>query len=732
MGQTLVIVESPAKSKKIQTILGGQYRVAASVGHMRDLPPRDLGVDLDTLKPTYVVSEGKTQVVSNLKRLAKVSDEVILATDPDREGEAIAWHLKVALRLPDDVKRVSYQEITHDAIHKAMANPGRIDMQLVAAQESRRVLDRLIGYQVSPALSNKANVSLSAGRVQSVAVKFVVDREREIHNFQPRGYNVCTLRLAGHPNVSASLDLSPFVEKDERLWKASDAQPFAGPQKVKLVKASKKPSAVKPKPPFTTVELQGVAGKLFGLSAKEVMAAAQTLFEQGLITYHRTDSPNLSDEGIAKIQAYLSDNDLPVADKVVRNKSKGDAQEAHEAIRPTDIAAATAGQTDTEKNVYALIRERAMLSVMPNGVDAVTQYAFQSERQVTGLNGRPAHPMYTAKGSVVQEKGWRAHARLERVKAKDSPLPLLEQGKAYDGSVNAIQKTTEPPSRYNEQGLIKALEAKGIGRPSTYASIMENIKNRSYIEPKAGSGKSPAFIPGKLGYYIVDALSQFSFMSYTYTRAVEASLDKVARGSMTYLGLVRPVSEQLTADITERLEAESLALKGRCPGCDQPIIQKHRKRSSRGKSRSQGSSAFWVHVDEAHADACVKYLDDRDDEPVLPPPEVKAPCPKCQAPLIRRYSKTRNRAPYWAHADRSDGDACDVRFFPDEDGQPVIPTPVPEAKCVDCGGVMKQRTNSTTQQPVWVHVTKKPACGKLFIDDEGGIPANAAKKQAAQ
>tara|TARA_Y100001933_G_scaffold260710_1_gene313519 strand:+ start:168 stop:2357 length:2190 start_codon:yes stop_codon:yes gene_type:complete len=728
MGQILVIVESPAKSKKIQAILGSNYRVAASVGHMRDLPPRDLGVDLETLKPTYVVSEGKSQVVSNLKRLAGMSDEVILATDPDREGEAIAWHLKVALRLPDDVKRVSYQEITRDAIMKAMANPGRIDMKLVAAQESRRVLDRLIGYQVSPALSSKANLSLSAGRVQSVAVKFVVDREREIQAFQPRGYNVCTLRLAGHPNVSASLDMTPFVPKDERLWKASDAQPFAGPQRVKLVKVEKKPNAVKPKSAFTTVDLQGVAGKIFGLSAKEVMAAAQTLFEQGLITYHRTDSPNLSDEGIAKIQSYLSGQGVPIADQVVRHKSKGDAQEAHEAIRPTDVSAATAGQTDTEKNVYSLIRERAMLSVMPNGIDAVTQYVFQSERRVPGLSGRPVNPMYMAKGSVVQEKGWRAYAKLERIKSKDTPLPLLEQGRIYDGSVAAVQKTTEPPSRYNEQTLIKALEAKGIGRPSTYAQIMENIKNRSYIEPKPGSGKSPAFVPGKLGYYIVDALSRFSFMSYTYTRAVEASLDKVARGSMSYVGLVRPVSDQLTSDIAERLEAESLALKGRCPGCDQPIIQKHRKGSGRGKGRSQGSRAFWVHIDDAHAAACVQYLNDEHDAPVLPPPEVTSPCPQCQATLIRRYSKTGSRSPYWAHAERGDGDACGVKFFPDVDGQPVIPEPIPETKCVDCGGIMKKRKNSKTQQPVWVHVAKKPSCGNLFIDDIDGVPANAAKK----
>ncbi|OLF81933.1 DNA topoisomerase I [Marinobacter sp. C18] len=728
MGQVLVIVESPAKSKKIQSLLGPGYRVSASVGHMRDLPTKELGVDPQTLKPSYVVSDGKQDVVNNLKRLAKASDEVILATDPDREGEAIAWHLKMALRLPDNVKRVSYQEITADAIKRAMANPGQIDMNLVAAQESRRVLDRLIGYQVSPALSDKANLRLSAGRVQSVAVKFVVDREREILNFQPRGYNVCNLRLAGHPNLSAPLNQSPFVHDGERLWKASDAQPFAGPQKVKLIKAGMTPTKVKPKPPFTTVDLQGTAGKIFGMTAKEVMAAAQALFEQGLITYHRTDSPNLSDEGIAKIQAQLQSEGLPIAKEVARFKSKGDAQEAHEAIRPSDPSAKVAGQTDSEKNVYALIRERAVLSVMPNGVDAVTEYVFKSERIIPDKNGRKVHPTYTAKGKVVTDPGWRAHARLEKSRQKDTPLPKLEQDAIFNGSVSATQKQTEPPTRYNEQTLIKALEAKGIGRPSTYASIMENIKNRSYIEPKQGSGKSPQFIPCKTGYYVVDALKEFSFMSYTYTRAVEASLDKVAKGKMSYVGLVRPVNTQLLEDIDQRLHAESLALSGRCPKCEQPIIQRI-KRGKAYKGRKPNDSKFWVHKDEAHGEACIQYLDDDNDAPIIPPPQVTAPCPTCSELLIRRYSQKGSKSPYWAHKNADHADTCGTRFFGDEDGKPVVPAPVPTTKCVECNGVMKQRTNGKTQQPVWVHDAKKPKCGKKFIDDDGsGVPVNASKK----
>lgn len=726
MGQILVIVESPAKAKKIQSLLGNAYRVSASVGHMRDLPLKELGVDLDTMKPRYEISQGKHDVVSNLKRLSKQSDEVILATDPDREGEAIAWHLQMALGLPKDVKRVSYQEITSSAIKHAMANPAEIDYKLVAAQESRRVLDRLIGYQVSPALSQKANTNLSAGRVQSVAVKFVVDRERQITNFKPKDYFICNLRIKGQPAITAPLDLKPFVSEGERLWLASEIKRFLGPQKVGLAKAAKKAGKVRPKPPFTTVDLQSTAGKLFGLSAKEVMGCAQRLFDEGEITYLRTDSPNLSDEGIAKISQYLTDQGIPVSETVTRFKGKSDAQEAHEAIRPTDISKEVAGQSDSDKSVYRLIRERAMLSVMPEGEDALTQYEFKSERTIPNLQGRPERPTYIAKGRVVQTPGWRKYAVIEKITTKDTPLPDLSQGEVYDGSVTETQKTTEPPNRYNEQTLIKALETKGIGRPSTYASIMENIKNRGYIEAVEGKAKSPTYRPGKHGYYIVDALSEFNFMSYTYTRAVEASLDKVARGQMSYVNLVKPVQEQLIDDLDNRLVADSLALTGRCPGCEQAVIQKFRVPKGRGKRTPQ---PYWMHRDPAHAETCVKYLDDDRDAPVLPPPEANAPCPSCQQVLVRRYSQKGSKSPYWAHKDHDQADTCGTRFFGDDNGVPVMPVPVPTAKCVDCGGIMKKRKNGKTQQPVWVHDAAKPKCGKKFIDDDGnGVPINAVQK----
>lgn len=277
MSSVLVIVESPAKSTKIQQILGSGYVVKASVGHMRDLPQHDLGVDLETLKPTYEISPDKKAVVSDLRRLVKQCSKTILATDPDREGEAIAWHLKSALKLPETVERVSYQEVTESAIRKALASAGRIDMNLVAAQESRRVLDRLIGYLVSPALSQKAGLNLSAGRVQSVAVRMVVDREREIDAFVPKAYQSVSLSLPDY-TLKAPLDLKPFVKDGERLWSTDEVRPFTGPQKVSLGRLTEKKTNVAPRPPFTTVTMQSTAGKLYGMSAKDVMAAAQKLF----------------------------------------------------------------------------------------------------------------------------------------------------------------------------------------------------------------------------------------------------------------------------------------------------------------------------------------------------------------------------------------------------------------------------------------------------------------------
>lgn len=716
MSSVLVIVESPAKSKKIQQILGSDYVVKASVGHMRDLPQRELGVDKHTLQPTYEISPDKKAVVSDLRRLAKQCRKSILATDPDREGEAIAWHLKEALNLPADVERVSYQEITASAIQRAFANAGKIDMNLVAAQESRRVLDRLIGYLVSPALSQRAGLNLSAGRVQSVAVRMVVDREREIESFVPKAYQSVSLSLPDY-TLKAPLDLKPFVKEGERLWGADDARPFIGPQKVSLGRLTEKATSVVPRPPFTTVTMQSTAGKLYGMSAKDVMAAAQKLFEQGAITYHRTDNPNLSEEGIAKVQAYLKGQDLPIAGKVAKNKMKDGAQEAHEAIRPTDIALEKAGQTDSEQQVYALIRERALLSVMPAGVDNVTKMTFVSERSVPNLEGKPVNPTYSCTGRMIDSMGWRAYVKIEPLSAEDKPLPKLTKGTVFSGMVAAKQEFTKPPGRFNEQSLIRALEAAGIGRPSTYAAIMENVKGRKYIVPEqGGKAKSPNFRPGKHGYYIVDALRQFKFMGYRYTKGVEGALDKVAAGQMGYLNVVRPVLRELESDIAHRLTGELLVLSAACPGCKQVVIQK--------TSTRRQSNVYWRHLDLAHEEQCIKYLDDDNGQPALPAPEQAADCPHCQKPVVRRSG--RDHSHFWVHKDKSHATPCGHKYLDDRNGAPALkPKPATEP-CAECGATLKRIYSRKTSKHSWVHDgIDNPKCGKRFVDDANGRPANA-------
>lgn len=714
MSQTLVIVESPAKSKKIQQILGSSYIVKASVGHMRDLPLRSLGVDLDTLKPTYEISPDKKTVVADLRKIAKRCSKVILATDPDREGEAIAYHLKVALNLPSDVQRVSYQEITESAIKSALANPERIDTDLVSAQESRRVLDRLIGYLVSPALMKRSGINLSAGRVQSVAVRMVVDRERQIQAFTPEAYQSVILALPDY-SLKAPLDLKPFVAEGDKLWRSEQATQFLGSQKVVLGRLTEKEAGVPPRPPFTTVTMQSAAGKLYGMTASEVMRAAQKLFEQGAITYHRTDSPNLSGEGIRKVQDYLKSIALPFAETPVKFKMKSGAQEAHEAIRPTDIALKTAGQDDSEKRLYQLIRERALLSVMDSGVDHVSKMTFVSERKVMNLNGDHVNPTYSCTGRLIHSKGWRAYIDVEPLSSEDKPLPKLTKGTSFQGMVTAKEEFTKPPGRYNEQSLIKALEAAGIGRPSTYASIMENIKGRGYIVPETGGKtKSPAFKPGKFGVYVVDALSDFQFMGYKYTRSVESSLDKVAAGNMGYLNIVRPVLSGLQADIAEKLKGDLIAPNSPCPNCREVLIQ---RTSAKGRTKR----VFWVHHNELHAEDCHKYLDDKAGSPALPEPEQIAPCPNCNEPAIRKAKRSGGH--FWVHKDEAAAKPCGNKYLDDADGAPKLQPVAKTEPCRSCGDTLKRIYSKKKTAHYWVHDgVKTPKCGNGVYGDADGSP----------
>ncbi|MGX1201057.1 type I DNA topoisomerase [Marinobacter sp. MBR-105] len=718
MPHTLVIVESPAKAKKIGQLLGGDYTVKASVGHIRDLPEKSLGVDLDSMKPHYEVSPGKKETVNSLKRLAKIHRQILLATDLDREGEAIAWHLKVTLGLqPGTYKRVVYGEITRSALLEALSQPRDIDMNRVSAQEARRVLDRLIGYVVSPALSQQAGKALSAGRVQSVAVRFVVERERQIQNFKPEPFYGLVMTLSDHKAVKAALHLKPWAEDEKHIWDRSYAESFCGPQSATLAKVETKPKVVKPRAPLTTVEMQSAGGKIFGLSSDAIMKAAQSLFEKGHITYHRTDNPNLSDEGFEKIQSYLSSQGLPYSTTKPSFPSKADAQEAHEAIRPTDIAIETVGDSEVERQVYSLIRERALLMAMPPGQDDVTMMVFQSSKKLKALSGQLAHPAYIANGKVVRELGWRAHAKVEPIKAEDSLLPALTPGAQFQAHVDIENKKTQPPGRYTEGSLIKTLEAAGIGRPSTYSAIIKNITGRGYIRPLPvkGKKKEAQFEPGDLGYYVVDALTGMGFMNYKYTQQVEASFDKIAKGQMGYVNIVRPVYQKLEADLATHLSGKSLVKTADCPLCSKPLVQK----SKRGKA----SSMFWVHKSDADGESCITFVPDQNGVPVKPAPKVSAQCPGCGNEV---HQKSKNSNVFWVHADRSEATACGITFLNDVDGAPSLPEKPKSSTCLQCGETIVRKYSRKNSSWFWVHQTDDPSCGNKYIDDKDGVPVFTA------
>ena len=730
MTSTLIIVESPAKAKKIQALLGSSYDVRSSVGHIRDLPDREMGVDLQSYHPQYQVSEGKQSVVSKLGKAARSATQVVIATDADREGEAIAWHLKEALAIGEAYQRITYGQVTLQAVKQALGQPRRIDMNLVRAQEARRVLDRFIGYIVSPALSERAGTPLSAGRVQSVATRMVVERERQIFNFTPRSYYEPVFRPESHPEVEAHLVLDGWAgPEDKHLYDAAIAKQFAGTTAAALVQAVGKTRTVNPRPPFVTVSLQEVAGKRFGMGSATVMRAAQKLYDNGHITYHRTDNPNLSGEGFQEIIQYLSSQSLAHAQTQPTFSANTDAEQAHEAIRPSDVSVAYAGADEEEQRLYKLIRERALLSCMPPGQDELTQLMFEDRHLYATHEGTNAKARFVARGRVMREAGWRQYATLDPVETKDTPLPLLTKGKVYPGSTEVTTKQTEPANRYTQHALVKALEAAGIGRPSTYASILDNVLTRGYIEPvgdnpssgrKKKKDNAASLAPTEYGYYIVDSLIQMQFMNYKYTRDVEATLDQVARGEKDYINIVRPVHHQITDDIDKRLGGEALVRVEPCPNCQRSLVQR--------RARKNREHTFWVHKRHKDGENCYQFLDDAGGVPSIPVEPEQADCPNCHQPIKRLTGKGKN-GPFWVHVNRDHAAPCGVTFINDTNGAPALPEPIKKAICLLCGSPLKRLYSRKTQGHFWVHDTDEHECQhNTFPDDEGepDFPASDA------
>lgn len=554
----LMIIESPGKIKKLSAILGPGWRVAASVGHVRDLPQKMssqtqivAGIEAD-FRPVYELTERGAAIVKKLKELVRQADCVYLATDPDREGESISWHLQQCLKVPKAF-RVTFSEITASAVKTALLSPRAVDVKLVAAQEARRVLDRLVGYMVSPALSSQANARLSAGRVQSPAVRVIVERERQIASFKPVHHFGALVNFAG-----AKLESPWSAEWQKRPKFVTDEQPYflnrsfsvevSKVQKVIVTSVEESHAKRSPPAPFTTSTMQQAASIKLGLNPKAAMDAAQSLYEKGYITYHRTDNPNVSEESLGDIYAVVLQIGLDMADEPRKFKAPEGAQVGHPAITPTHWDIEDAGETSEEKALYRLIRLRAIACQLADAAYAVRQVRLSAANPVNGFDVE-----FLATGRTLVHNGWLRLVNGDQAEDSDeiaeppNPIPLCRTGDTWEvQSGKLLEKTTKSPARYTQASLVKKLEAEGIGRPATYAAILENILNRAYIRQD-----KKFLMPTGLGELIVDTLSDhFKFMHLGFTREIEHDLDKIARGETNYKAIILKMFERLDKEIS--------------------------------------------------------------------------------------------------------------------------------------------------------------------------------------
>lgn len=571
MTNKLLIVESPAKAKTISKYLGKEFTVTSSVGHIRDLPKNNKkAIDIEAgFVPTYEVSKGKEKVIAEIKDLAKKADEIYLATDPDREGEAIAWHLKEILKNASKeiskkpIKRVTFNEITKDTVQEAVKNPRDIDKDLKEAQEARRILDRLVGYDLSGLIWKKVRYGLSAGRVQSPALRIIMEREREIRAFKPEDFWTITADLkttTGSKKEEFPVNCveEPRDEKEvNRILKIGEKEKWQV-KEVKETKAKRSPYA-----PFITSTLQQTASTRLGFSPSRTMALAQKLYESGHITYMRTDSINLSKQAVAQAAKVIESEfgkDLVVA-RLFKSKVKN-AQEAHEAIRPTNLTKASAGNNADQKKLYELIRARTLASQMADA-------QIMRTKIITNVTGKEEIPDFTANGSRILSLGWLMADPAAR--GADVELPKVVEGDSLDLiNIESEAKQTQPPSRYTEAGLIKELEKRGIGRPSTYASIMKTLADRGYVDKEGRT-----LIPTDTGDVISSFLEQ-NFEKYIgdeFTAEMEDKLDGIADGKKEYLKVMKDFYNPFTKDVKAKENIEKLTTLGdadpkfKCPKC---------------------------------------------------------------------------------------------------------------------------------------------------------------------
>lgn len=588
MSKNLVIVESPAKAHTIEKYLGKDFHVLASVGHIR----KDTHVDKDTFDVTYEIDPDHKKIISELKKSAKEADAVWLATDEDREGEAISWHLMEVLKLPKNTKRITFHEITKPALEAAIQNPRTVDMAMVSSQQARQTLDMLVGYDLSGVVRKKVPGAISAGRVQSPALRLVVEREQEIEKFASSAKFKVTGKFStkDKDEVAATLDHTFDTEKTVENYLENIAS-----ADFEVSDITTSPGVRRPAPPFTTASMQIEANSRLGFSTRTTMTAAQALYQAGLITYHRTDSLNLSKQAIAMTASYIEEhfgkNYLKVRN--FKTKSAG-AQEAHEAIRPTHIEQEIAGKNDYERKLYKLIRNRTLATQMAEA---------QTEKTVVKIkNNAETKYLFEAKGEVITFDGF-----LKVIgRTKEDELPAMTAGDALKSEkITARQSFAKPPARYTEGSLVKKLEELGIGRPSTYASIMQAIQNRGYVikgesegEPrevieltlekgkvergiateKTGSTKGK-LLPTPIGELLAGFLTDNfnNIVDYQFTANIEEDLDKIAEKKLERVKMLRDFYGPFQKEVVKSDEAaryNNAKHLGNDPKTGQPIYAK--------------------------------------------------------------------------------------------------------------------------------------------------------------
>ncbi|MBQ7344472.1 MAG: type I DNA topoisomerase [Oscillospiraceae bacterium] len=725
----LVIVESPSKAKTIGKYLGPDYTVKASMGHLRDLPKSTMGVDFDTFDPHYIPVKGKEDLIRELKTAAAQVDTVYLATDPDREGEAISWHLKELLGLPDEkAHRVTFNEITQKVVTESIRNPRDIDADLVDAQQARRILDRIVGYQLSPLLWKKVRRGLSAGRVQSVATRLVVDRENEIRAFQPREYWSLDVKLDRIGKPGSFVAHYHGEDKKRELGCEEEVDQILGDIQGKefnvtnVKKSEKKRSAA---PPFTTSTLQQEASRKLNMTPKRTMAIAQQLYEGvdvygegtlGLITYMRTDSLRLSDEAMDAAAGFIrhryGENYYYGKHHVF--KTKGNAQDAHEAIRPThvdlDPEKIQSSLTKDQYRLYKLIWSRFLASQMANALfDTVS-----IDTECAGHIFRSSHQSMRFAGFIaVYEEG-----KDEESEAMGSPLPDLQVGdKALCTDIKKEQHFTQPPARYTEATLVKAMEEKGVGRPSTYASIVSTIQDREYVDKQ-----DKRLVPTALGE-VVNGLMMDRFqdiIDVEFTANMESKLDEVEEGKRNWKDLL----SEFYGGFHQELEDAEKALEGVRLKVPDEVTEEICEVCGKNMVIKMGRFGKFL--------ACPGWPECTNTKPIVE--RMPGRCPKCASTMLKRKSK-RGYAYYACER----GAECGFMTWD-----------VPTAEdCPKCGFTMFKKSGRGRMKPFCINETcenflpedkrgyyKKPTAagenGEAPVEEKKPEKKTAAKKTAAK